>query len=65
MSVMSVDGFDWHKCCSNCPINHMVLKYEMMYDMMAPSERKYASGTAKTIIKKIKTEQKLGFSYVP
>ena len=22
MSVMSVDGFDWHRCSGNCPVNH-------------------------------------------
>lgn len=24
--IMSLDGFDWHRCCSNCPINHYVAK---------------------------------------
>ena len=38
----------------------MLLEPDMIYDLMAPNKRNYASGAAKRIIKKIKTEQKSG-----
>lgn len=40
LSVMSVDGFDWDRCCSYCPITHYAAEvpYDVRHDGLSNTQ---------------------------